>query len=98
MKLFYRNTECNFREFISAYLACAVGYATTDQALSLSLSLLTQYFTGAPITGEQRAQVLRDTGGSCMIEFDAGEFMTGRAVIQRAGFCANVPFSKGAPA
>lgn len=76
MKFFYRKVECSFREFISTYLASTMGYASTEQALSLAHALLTQKLIGQTISDEQRAQIVRDTGGQCMIECESvDEFM-----------------------
>jgi hypothetical protein len=75
MKLFYRKVECNFREFISAYLACSVGFATSEQALGLAMTLITQHLLGTTLSEEQRSQIVRDTNGQCMVELSFDEFM-----------------------
>lgn len=76
MKFFYRQTECNFREFMSAYLASTMGYARDRDAMSLALSLIAQHIAGQTLTETQRAQIVRDTNGQCMVELSFDEFMT----------------------
>jgi hypothetical protein len=73
MKFYCRQHLCNFREFLSAYLASTPGYATTEQALGLAHALLTQHLLKQTLSEEQRVQISRDTGGQCMVECESVE-------------------------
>ena len=80
MRYFYRNVECKFTQFLSAYLAVATEHGVPEShQLELVNSLIAQHRANVPLpmTQEQRITITQDTLGQVTVETTFAQFMKG---------------------